>query len=36
MSYGTWNFSIDGQTMTGTLVAHGELYRRISVTRSAS
>jgi hypothetical protein len=36
MSYGTWNFSIDGQTMTGTLVSRGELYRRISVTRSAS
>ena len=34
--YGLWNFTITGATMTGTLVARGELYRRVSVTRSAS
>jgi len=34
--YGTWNFTIDGQTMTGTLVARNELYRHVSVSRAAS
>ena len=36
MDYGVWNFTITGTTMTGTLVARGELYRRVSVSRSAS
>lgn len=35
-SYGSWSFTITGQTMTGTLVARGELYRRVSVSRSES
>jgi len=33
--YGTWNFTIAGQVMTGTLVARGELYRHVSVARTA-
>jgi hypothetical protein len=33
--YGTWNFTIAGQAMTGTLVARGELYRHVSVARAA-
>jgi hypothetical protein len=35
-NYGLWNFTITGQTMTGTLVARGELYRHVSVSRAAS
>jgi hypothetical protein len=35
-SYGVWNFLMDGQAMTGTLVARGELYRRVAVSRAAS
>jgi hypothetical protein len=35
-NYGLWNFTITGQAMTGTLVARGELYRRVSVSRAAS
>jgi hypothetical protein len=35
-SYGVWNFTISGTGMTGTLVARGELYRRVTVSRAAS
>jgi hypothetical protein len=35
-TYGVWNFTISGQTMTGTLVARGELFRRVTVSRAAS
>ena len=35
-AYGLWNFTISSATMTGTLVARGELYRRVSVARAAS
>jgi len=35
-AYGLWNFTISGATMTGTLVARGELYRRVSVSRAAN
>ena len=34
-TYGVWNFTMSGQTLTGTLVARGELYRNVSVTRVA-
>jgi hypothetical protein len=36
-SYGVWNFTITGDTMTGTLVATSAnvLYRRISVARTS-
>ena len=33
-SYGTWSFTLTGETLTGTLVVRGELYRRVQVTRS--
>jgi hypothetical protein len=33
-SYGVWNFTISGAGMTGTLVARGELYRRVTVSRA--
>lgn len=35
-SYGVWNFTIAGTAMTGTLVVRGELFRHVSVSRSAS
>lgn len=35
-SYGVWNFTIVDQTMTGTLVTRGELFRRVAVSRAAS
>jgi hypothetical protein len=34
-SYGVWNFTISGAGMTGTLVARGELYRRVTVSRAS-
>jgi len=35
-SYGTWSFTISGRAMTGTLVVRAEVWRRISVSRSAN
>jgi hypothetical protein len=35
-TYGVWNFTLSGETMTGTLVARGELYRHVSVSRAVS
>jgi hypothetical protein len=35
-TYGVWSFTLSGQTMTGTLVARGELFRRVTLSRAAS
>ena len=32
-AYGTWVFNIQGSKLEGTLLLHGDLYRKIIVTK---